>query len=202
MIISSQKGRGTKIHLLIDGEYKITTDIEFWSINSVADGTDLSEEEWEELVSAVNYRKAFNKCADYLSRRSHSEKELLDKVIKGGVDRESAVKAIERFKELGYINDRDFAFEYTEYLLNSKRYSLNRVKQELFYKGISKDIISEAIDGIETDQAQTVINIINKSYVRKLNEEGGREKVITALMRRGFSYSDIKEAFNRLETDE
>lgn len=202
MIISSQKGRGTKIHLLIDGEYKITTDIEFWSINSVADGTDLSEEEWEELVSAVNYRKAFNKCADYLSRRSHSEKELLDKVIKGGVDRESAVKAIERFKELGYINDRDFAFEYTEYLLNSKRYSLNRVKQELFYKGISKDIISEAIDGIETDQAQTVINIINKSYVRKLNEEGGREKVIAALMRRGFSYSDIKEAFNRLENDE
>ena len=202
MIITSQKGRGTKIHLLIDGEYKITTDIEFWSINSVADGTDLSEEEWEELVSAVNYRKAFNKCADYLSRRSHSEKELLDKVIKGGVDRESAVKAIERFKELGYINDRDFAFEYTEYLLNSKRYSLNRVKQELFYKGISKDIISEAIDGIETDQAQTVINIINKSYVRKLNEEGGREKVITALMRRGFSYSDIKEACNRLENDE
>ena len=202
MIITSQKGRGTKIHLLIDGEYKITTDIEFWSINSVADGTDLSEEEWEELVSAVNYRKAFNKCADYLSRRSHSEKELLDKVIKGGVDRDSAVKAIERFKELGYINDRDFAFEYTEYLLNSKRYSLNRVKQELYYKGISKDIISEAIDGIETDQAQTVINIINKSYVRKLNEEGGREKVIAALMRRGFSYSDIKEAFNRLENDE
>ena len=202
MIISSQKGRGTKIHLLIDGEYKITTDIEFWSINSVADGTDLSEEEWEELVSAVNYRKAFNKYPDYLSRRSHSEKELLDKVIKGGVDRDSAVKAIERFKELGYINDRDFAFEYTEYLLNSKRYSLNRVKQELFYKGISKDIISEVIDGIETDQAQTVINIINKSYVRKLNEEGGREKVIAALMRRGFSYSDIKEAFNRLENDE
>ena len=202
MIISSQKGRGTKIHLLIDGEYKITTDIEFWSVNSVADGTDLSEEEWEELVSAVNYRKAFNKCADYLSRRSHSEKELLDKLIKGGVDRESAVKAIERFKELGYINDRDFAFEYTEYLLNSKRYSLNRVKQELYYKGISKDIISEVIDGIETDQAQTVINIINKSYVRKLNEEGGREKVIAALMRRGFSYSDIKEAFNRLENDE
>ena len=123
-------------------------------------------------------------------------------MIKGGVDRDSAVKAIERFKELGYINDRDFAFEYTEYLLNSKRYSLNRVKQELFYKGVSKDIISEAIDGIETDQAQTVINIINKSYVRKLNEEGGREKVIAALMRRGFSYSDIKEAFNRLENDE
>ena len=202
MIITSQKGRGTKIHLLIDGEYKITTDIEFWSINSVADGTDLSEEEWEKLVSAVNYRKAFNKCADYLSRRSHSEKELLDKVVNSGVDRDSAVKAIERFKELGYINDRDFAFEYTEYLLNSKRYSLNRVKQELYYKGISKDIISEAIDGIETDQAQTVINIINKSYVRKLNEEGGREKVIAALMRRGFSYSDIKEAFNRLENDE
>ena len=101
MIISSQKGRGTKIHLLIDGEYKITTDIEFWSINSVADGTDLSEEEWEELVSAINYRKAFNKCADYLSRRSHSEKEILDKVIKGGVDSESDVKAIESFKELG-----------------------------------------------------------------------------------------------------
>lgn len=202
MIITSQKGRGTKIHLLIDGEYKITTDAEFWSLNSVADGTDITDEEWEELVSAINYKKAFNKCADYLSRRNHSERELLDKVLKSGVDRNSTLKAIERFKELGYINDRDFAFEYTEYLINSKRYSVNRVKQELFHKGIAKDIISEAIDGIEADQAQTVVDIINKSYIRKLTEDGGKEKVIAALMRRGFSYSDIKEAFNRLENDE
>lgn len=201
MIIKAQKGRGNKIHLLLDDEYKITTDVDFWYENLVPDGTDLSDEEWSELVRKINYRKAFNKCADYLSRRSHSVKELREKLLRT-VDKASADSAIEKFTELGYLDDESFAFEYTEYLFNKKKYSVNRVRQELFGKGISKEIIDKAVDSIETDQVETIIAIINKSYLNKLNGDGGREKVIAALMRRGFSYSDIKEAFNRIKNGE
>ena len=81
MIIKAQKGRGSKIHLLLDDEYRITTDVDFWAENFIKDGTDIDDEEWENLVTKINYRKSFNKCADLLSRRDHSVKELKEKLL-------------------------------------------------------------------------------------------------------------------------
>ena len=201
MILKAQRGRGNKIHLLLDDEYTITTDVEFWAINFISDGTDISDEEWQELVEKINYRKAFNKCADLLSRRDHSVKELRDKLLRT-VDEASADKAIEKFTEMGYLDDEKFAKALAEYLYGVKNYSDSHVKQELFKRGISRDIINEIIDNAQADSVQSVINIITKKYVNKLNIEGGREKVIAAMMRRGFPYSDIKSALEKIENGE
>ena len=103
------------------------------------------------------------------------------------VDENSANKAINRFIELGYLDDRKFALEYTNYLVNTKNFSENHVRQELFQKGIDKDIIYEVLNEFEFDNSSAIINVINKSYIRKLNTENGKEKVIAALMRKGFS---------------
>ncbi len=52
------------------------------------------------------------------------------------------------------------------------------------------------------DNTDTIVELITKKYASKLEQENGREKVIAALQRKGFSYSDIKSAFYRLEEDE
>lgn len=200
MVLTSQKGRGKKIHILLDDEYVVTTDVDFWAENFIANETEISDEEWQCLLEKINYRKAFNKCADLLSRRSHSIKELKVKLLHM-VDENSANKAINRFIELGYLDDRKFALEYTNYLVNTKNFSENHVRQELFQKGIDKDIIYEVLNEFEFDNSSAIINVINKSYIRKLNTENGKEKVIAALMRKGFSYSDIKFALNNLENE-
>ena len=200
MIIKAQRGRGSKIHLLLDDEYKITTDAEFWAINFIQDGTDISDDEWQELVEKINYRKAFNKCADLLSRRDHSVKELRDKLLRT-VDESSADKAIDKFLEMGYLDDKKFAKAFAAHLYENKNYSDNHVRQELYKRGISRDIVNDIVDNAEVDSVQSIINIIEKKYYAKLNAENGREKVIAALMRKGFSYSDIKSALSEIENE-
>ncbi len=200
MIIKSQKGRGRKIHLLLDDEYRITTDVDFWLENYIPDGTEIDEEEWEELQLKINYRKAFNKCADLLSRRSHSIRELREKLLRT-VDEQSAELVIEKYIELGYLNDEDFALNYSEHLFKNKNYSPYQVKQELIKKGINSEIINNILEDNETNTPESIIKIINKLYLNKLRAEGGKDKVIAALMRRGFGYSDIKEAFYRIENE-
>ena len=201
MIIKAQRGRGNKIHLLLDDEYIITTDVEFWALNFINDGTDITDEEWEALVDKIGYRKAFNKCADLLSRRDHSVKELRDKLLRT-VDEACADKAIYKYIEMGYLDDEKFAKALAEHLYTVKNYSDSHVKQELFKRGIHRDIINEIIDCAENDPIQSVITIINKKYLNKLNIEGGREKVIAAMMRKGFGYSDIQSALDEIENDE
>ncbi len=200
MILKTQRGRGKKIHILLDDEYVITTDIDYWAEIFIADGTDISDEDWLELSNKINYRKAFNKCADLLSRRNHSVKELRTKLLKSA-DIASVDKVIDKFTEMGYLDDEKFAYDYAEYLLKYKNFSENHIKQELFYKGIDREIISNVLEDLEVNNEEAIIKIINKSYLNKLKAEGGKDKVIAALMRKGFSYRDIKSALNEIENE-
>ena len=202
MIIKAQRGRGSKIHLLLDGEYAATTDAEFWAQNYIADGCDISDEEWNALLGKINYRKAFNKCADLLSRRDHSVKELREKLLRT-VDGESADRAIEKFTEMGYLDDEKFSSAYAKHLFETKNASVYVVKQELLKRGISLEIIGKVIDNYDDyDAVGSIVEIIRKKYLSKISAVNGIEKVTAALMRKGFSYSDIKTALNRIENVE
>ncbi len=201
MIITHTKGRGSKIHLLLDGEYQITTDVDFWAENFIKDGTEIDEDEWQELVVKINYKKAVNKCYDLLSRRDHSVKELRTKLLRT-VDEVSAEKAIDRMIELGYLNDEHYAEVLLKHLRDDKKMSSAFIKQEMYKRGISSEIINNLFEDNEIDNVSSVCELILTKYARKLNQEGGKDKVFAALQRKGFKYSDIKEAFNLIENDE
>lgn len=201
MVISHSKGRGKKIHILIDDEYKITTDIDFWAEHYYKDGAEINEEQWEALVNGINYKKAIDKCYDLLSRRDHSVKELRTKLLRT-VDEENAQKAIDRMLDLGFLDDEKYAQKLLEYLRDSRNMSRAFIKQEMYKKGLSADIINSTIDNVAIDNVSSTVNLILTKYRNKLNVDNGYEKVVAALMRKGFSYSDIKQAFERIENEE
>lgn len=201
MIISHNHGRGKKIHLLLDDEYIITTDEDFWAENYIKDGTDIDEDEWNKLVTKINLKKAVDKCYDLLSRRDHSVKELKTKLIRT-VDENSADAAIEKMLDLGYLDDEKYAQTLVRYLIDNKNMSKNFVKQEMYKRGLSADIINNILENTEFDNSANCVELITTKYRNKLRAEGGKGKVTAALMRKGFSYYDIKHAFEMIEDEE
>ena len=201
MKISHTKGRGKKIHLLLDDEYQITTDIDFWADHYFKDGTEITQEEWESLTDSIYYKKAVDKCYDLLSRRDHSVKELKTKLLRT-VDEKNADKAIEKMLELGYLDDEKYARNLVKYLAQTRNMSKNHIKQEMFKRGIPNEIINSVMQDYEFDNVSCVVDLIMTKYRNKLNNEDGNKKVISSLMRKGFSYSDIKNAFYRIENEE
>lgn len=201
MKISHTKGRGKKIHLLLDDEYQITTDIDFWAEHYFKDGTEITQEEWESLTNSIYYKKAVDKCYDLLSRRDHSVKELKTKLLRT-VDEKNADKAIEKMLELGYLDDEKYARNLVKYLAQTRNMSKNHIKQEMFKRGIPNEIIILVMEDYEFDNVSCVVDLILTKYRNKLNNEDGNKKVIASLMRKGFSYSDIKNAFYRIENEE
>ena len=201
MKISHTKGRGKKIHLLLDDEYQITTDIDFWAEHYFKDGTEITQKEWESLTDSIYYKKAVDKCYDLLSRRDHSVKELKTKLLRT-VDEKNADKAIEKMLELGYLDDEKYARNLVKYLAQTRNMSKNHIKQEMFKRGIPNEIIILVMKDYEFDNVSCVVDLILTKYRNKLNNEDGNKKVIASLMRKGFSYSDIKNAFYRIENEE
>ena len=136
-----------------------------------------------------------------LSRRDHSVKELKTKLIRT-VDEKNADKAIEKMLELGYLDDEKYARNLVKYLAQTRNMSKNHIKQEMFKRGIPNEIINLVMEDYEFDNVSCVVDLILTKYRNKLNNEDGNKKVIASLMRKGFSYSDIKNAFYRIENEE
>lgn len=201
MIISHSRGRGKKIHLMLDGEYQITTDIDFWAEHYIKDGTQINNDEWQELVDEINFKKAVNKCYDLLSRRDHSVKELKLKLLRT-VDEDNANKAIEQMLAYGYLNDEVYAKNLLKHLIENKKMSKNFIKQEMAKRGLSPEIINNTLEDAEIDNVSAAVDLILSKYANKLNENAGQNKIIAALMRRGFSYYDIRSAIEMIENDE
>ena len=198
MIISHKQGRGNKIHLFIDDEYTITTTSDFWAEHFIKDGSDISDEEWDELVCEINYSKALKKCYDLLSVRSHSIKELRDKLLRS-YDSDAVDRAIDLMLDYGYLNDEEYAKELFSHLSNNKNLSERFIILEMNKRGISNEIIDNLLCNADIDNVGTAFDIISTKYINKLNQEGGRQKVIAAMSRKGFSYSDITAALDKLE---
>lgn len=201
MIISHSRGRGKKVHIFLDDEYRITTDIDFWSKHYIKDGSNIDDEEWDALLDAINYKKAVNKCYDLLSRRDHSVKELRVKLLRT-IDETSAEKAIDKMIELGYLNDEKYALALLDHLVNNKDMSKAFIKQEFYKRGIPADITDNILSNYEFDNVSAVFDLLNTKYRSKLRSDDGYEKVVNALIRKGFSYSDVKAAFERMENIE
>ncbi len=194
MKLSIKEGKANKIHIYVDEEYRATVDSDYWYSEKYRNYKEINENELTELLDAVGFRRAYNKGLDLLSRRSHGTKELIKKLCEKGHEKESAEKACDRLLELGLLNDEEFARILANELYERKGYGIKRIKQELAFRGIDREIVENAIESLDIDTQTRIILVIKKKYLNKINDEKGRKRAIDGLMRLGYSYSDIKSA--------
>ena len=161
-------------------------------------GSCFSQQELTLLYEKSNTSKAVQKAYNLLSYRSHSRSELYTKLCRS-FDSDCADAACDKMEEYGLVNDEEYCKAKTEYLINVKKCSLGETRAKLLTLGINKDIIECCMDLYDSDtQAENLRYIIEKKYLSKLDQP---QKVIAALMRKGFSYSDIKSALRSMEIE-
>ena len=205
MKITAKGGRKDKIHIYIDGEYRLTVDEIFWFSCGYISGDEIDEEELTAFEEAAGSRRAFNSALNSLDYRDHSEKEIRAKLMrKHGA--EYVDEAVEKLIELDLINDRRYAENYARELFEHKKFGKIRIKSELIAKGIASDIACETVNSLfedeEPDNIQRIVDIIEKKYYNRMNDEVGRKKVFSALQRMGYTFSDIREAMSEFSDDE
>ena len=74
------------------------------------------------------------------------------------------------------------------------------LKRELLAKGIASGIINEVLEQEEVDEIATVMKFLKKKLIsaEEVTREK-KEKLTASMMRKGFSYRTIEQAFRRLE---
>lgn len=196
MKITYKKGKGDKIHVSVDGEYAFTVDeIYFYSLN-LKENAEITAEELKEITLKAGERRAYNYAVSLLSRREHTVKEITEKLKRKDYG-QFTVRVTERLVSEGYLSDERFAKLYVRELINLKGYGIRRIKDELYRKGISRDIAECVLEEAEFPDNK-LKDIVEKKFLRYLDTEKGVQKTINALIRLGYSYGEIKDVLREV----
>ena len=192
-IVSLKDRRKSLTAVTLEDGRELLLDSETVVINNLAPGVHLDDP--DALVYESDLKRAKSRALWYLSRSDLSEKKLKEKLTQGGFKPKACEAAVLRMKELGLINDERLAERLYEYL-SSTGASKKEIIYKLQNKGIPYQTVKYLAEEDTSDESEKVKNLIETKYASKLKDEGGVQKVFAALLRKGYSYSDVRSALN------
>ena len=165
-------------------------------------GMDLSPQLVVQLQAAGQRSESRVKAAQLASGRMLSRKELTDKLSRKGIDPDTAEETADWLESLGAVDDVAYAGVIARHYAASG-YGPGRVRQELQKRGISRELWDDALSQLP-DSANAIDRFLQKKLSGRTPDRAMLKKLSDALLRRGFSWSDIRPALNRLgeEIDE
>lgn len=162
---------------------------------SLFQGRELSREEYDKLISLVEYCRCRERALRIIGARAMSGKELFDRLVQKGETQDNAEACVSWLYEVHYLDDARYAEGIVAHY-GGKGYGVQRVKNELYRRGVPKELWDEALAGLEGTE--------DKAYAflcRKLGDEipdrAGLKRATDALCRRGFGWDEIRAAVGR-----
>lgn len=155
---------------------------------------DISEEKVVQIKNEIVTKRAKLRVLYLLNQMDRTEMQLRMKLKQDLYTDDIIEKAMSYAASFGYVSDEKFAKRFIENKKNSK--SKKEIIMLLYQKGISHDIIEKAVD--ESYQEEETQNVIQRLLEKKhfiVEEATDKEKkrMFDYLLRRGFSYEDIRQ---------
>jgi len=125
-----------------------------------------------------------------LSHAPRTRKELAKDLKDKDISDEVAIVALDRFEEVGLINDQALASNYVSSQHERKGLGKNALRQQLRAKGVSDDVALEAISQISDDQEFQAAFALACKKIRSLQKDDAKtqlRKIVGVLARKGYS---------------
>ena len=129
-----------------------------------------------------------------LERRDVSRKMLLDKLAEKGVADADAEEVADWLCGLGVVNDERFAGLIVRHYA-AKGYGERRIREELYRRGIDRELWDAALEELTGSDER-----LDRLLGAKLRGDASPENLQRTqnyLLRRGYSWEDIREATER-----
>jgi len=134
-----------------------------------------------------------------LELRDHSAAELKEKLIRKGEDPAAAEECAAWLEELGIIDDGRYAGAVVR-RYSAKGYGAGRIRMELAKRGVSRELWDDALE--EMPEEKDALDKMVRTKLETMPDRNELKKFTDKLLRRGFSWEEIKEALDRNRAEE
>lgn len=166
----------------------------------------LSHSRVTELIYRASEYGAYKKGLDLLAYGDNTKLKLTQKLISKGYGRQIAENAAARLEKDGYIRENEHCLRramgeaekfYGKKYISAKLYSLGFCREDIF-------AALEQLDGEFDFVSSLELYVRRHGLYGKLlcRDKAVRDKALASLVRRGYSYGEIKEAISRFECEQ
>jgi regulatory protein len=184
--ISSVRERRGRARVFVDGEFWAEIDAGEALAWGVVEGAVFSSEELDLARVAGERPVAMGRALNLLGYRARSEAELRERLRRYGYAEETIELVVLRLRELGYLDDAEFARLKAHQ--QARKYGPRRVSVELRKSGVKEDLAREVVQ--EEFAGRSEAEEARAAAARRYNGRGSdaeARRVYGFLVRRGYS---------------
>ena len=143
----------------------------------------------------TDINKILNNLRRQCSRREYCVSDVLKKAAKAlDGDKEKTSEVVKILVQEKYVDDRRYSEAYAREKSAISGWGLVKIKYMLSAKGISKEVISQALAEIDTDKADTRLEKLLENKYRTLKDDPQwKMKLLRFALGRGYSYEEVNE---------
>ena len=198
--IEQQKKNQDRVNIYVNDEFFTAIYKELVFTFNLKKGDEIDENNLKTILDDEMYLKAKNKALNILSKADQSEKKIREK-LHDDFEESTIDKVIEFLRRNKFIDDNLLAQKIVNTNLNLNKCGKNRIKQNLYNKGLDASSIIEAMSEIDSDiEFENAMHLAKKRYERVKNEDSRKiyQKLSQHLAYKGFDYDIIKRVLNKL----
>ena len=208
MIVESFQKYKNKINVFFEDGEKLVLYYDVFLNEQIFIGDEFDKNRINEILTANEIYYLKQSAFRSLIRRAHSRFELYKKLSAKTKEKNLIQTVLDFLEERGYLNDEKFAEAYIEERVKHKKLGINRVRAELFKKGVDKKIIEDKLiidDELSQKNAAELAEKklrIARSSSKKIEKSKLKQKIYSHLLMRGYSSEIIRKVFDTLNFDE
>lgn len=197
-----KKTSNGKYKVYLDNNEVINTYDEVILKNNLLFHKEVDSKLLNELSKDNDYYELYNKCLILINKRIRSEKEVREYLEKYTSKEEDIDSIISKLKEIGLINDIEYAKAYVSDRINLSSDGPLKIEAYLEKHNIDSNTIKMLIESIDDD---VIYNKIDKVVSKKIKNNTKyssyilKQKIINELISDGFREEDIIRVIDRYE---
>lgn len=126
---------------------------------------------------------------DQLTGRARSRHELADKLKAKDVPDEVAAQLLDRFEEVGLVDDAAFARTWVSQRQSGKGLAKRALAQELRRKGVDDETVRDALDELDPEAEEEAARLLVRKKLRSLgrvDDQTAARRLVGMLARKGY----------------
>jgi len=140
------------------------------------------------------------RALEYLGKREYSAHELANKLSAYADEADDIPALIADFKERGWLSDVRFTEQIVR--IRKAKFGSAKVANELRGKGVSDELIADAISDIKENELENATEVWRKKFKHPATDRNEWAKQARFLQSRGFSFDTIKKVLSKQDNDD
>ncbi len=208
--VQAQKKNPSRCSVFLNGEFAFGCSMDIVVQAALRVGKMLTAQDLARMMESEDVMRLKQIALRYATYKSRTAQEVRRKMLEKEFSPEEAEYAVQFLEEFGYVNDAAYARAFIKERHERKPSGMERIRQELAKRGVSKFEIEDAL--LEEFPPETRHDTLLESALQaahkklrtlqKHSPEKRHQSLLGYLQRQGFTWEIIRQVLKELENNE